>query len=920
MKVLMVPHLEEVQSEESGIRRVIESYFKHLPEYGIELVPPKSTSCDIKASHAGSSGDCNVVHCHGLYWTADYVASIWEWKVNQWLAKTCRQTKEITVPSEWVAETFRRDMRINPHVIGHGIDLEEWKPNFDKRDFALWNKNRSRDVCDPAHYKALAEAYPDKPFVSTLMHGEAPPNMALTGVIPHAEMKKYISDCAVYVSTTKETFGIGILEAMATGTPILGYGHGGIMDIVEHGVNGYLAQPGNVDDLIEGYAYCIKNARTLGENGLEMVKKFRWTDAARKVAAVYEKALEIEDPTCAIIIPCYNYSGRVSKAIEGAINQTYGGLTDIVIVDDGSDDGDKLRDVVNGYSMADSRVKLIRQDNKGVAIARNAGIAATETKYVCCLDADDTLEPTFIDVCVEALEKDRTLGIAYTGLWYIKPDATEGRSKWPGKWDYNEQLARKNQIPTCCVFRKEMWKRLGGYRQRYAPMGAGSEDAEFWTRSGAYGYKAEMVTHKPLFIYSWMSGRVSGNPEYKEVDWLDWHPWVKDHQHPFFSLAKPGLRSHPARQYDEPAISVIIPVGPGHARYLVDSLDSLEAQTLRQWEAIVVWDSDEDIPQSLMDCYPYVRWYHNEGEQGAGAARNTGVTKARAPFIVFLDADDYLVSECLELMLEAWKDEEAIVYTDYVGRAFIDDFSALAPDLQGKVYQTNKKTNESFIGYRSADYDYKRAQAQPIWTINKDGRLKTKPYHWCIMTSLIPKKWHEEIGGFDENMVTWEDIDYHWRMARAGKCYTRIAEELVVYRFYSGLRREKSYEQWQSILEYIEKKYEGIDVVGCNCGKPISRVTKAHARLMRPEEIIGVQKALDTDEKFVLVKYLHPNRGNHHVIGSSTKTKYGYRAGGNVFLVHIDDINAQPHLFEAAEKNDNLPKNVPQKVAPPKIM
>jgi len=188
------------------------------------------------------------------------------------------------------------------------------------------------------------------------------------------------------------------------------------------------------------------------------------------------------------------------------------------------------------------------------------------------------------------------------------------------------------------------------------------------------------------------------------------------------------------------------------------------------------------------------------------------------------------------------------------------------------------------------------------------------------MTSLIPKKWHEEIGGFDENMVTWEDIDYHWRMARAGKCYTRIAEELVVYRFYSGLRREKSYEQWQSILEYIEKKYEGIDVVGCNCGKPISRVTKAHARLMRPEEIIGVQKALDTDEKFVLVKYLHPNRGNHHVIGSSTKTKYGYRAGGNVFLVHIDDINAQPHLFEAAEKNDNLPKNVPQKVAPPKIM
>ena len=119
MKVLMIPHLEEVQSDESGIRRVVEAYFKYLPDCGGELVSPKATTDDLKASNAGSSGDAEVTHLHGIYFTADYMANIWEWKVNGWLAKTCRQTKEITVPSEWVAETFKRDMRIFPHVIGH---------------------------------------------------------------------------------------------------------------------------------------------------------------------------------------------------------------------------------------------------------------------------------------------------------------------------------------------------------------------------------------------------------------------------------------------------------------------------------------------------------------------------------------------------------------------------------------------------------------------------------------------------------------------------------------------------------------------------------------------------------------------------------------------------------------------------------
>ena len=112
-----------------------------------------------------------------------------------------------------------------------------------------------------------------------------------------------------------------------------------------------------------------------------------------------------------------------------------------------------------------------------------------------------------------------SLGIAYTGLRWHKPDGSTGISPWPGAFEYDRQLRRQNQVPTCCLFRRVMWERLGGYRQRYAPKGAGAEDAEFWLRAGAAGFGAQKVTDQALFNYSWMSGQVSGDANYQEVDW-----------------------------------------------------------------------------------------------------------------------------------------------------------------------------------------------------------------------------------------------------------------------------------------------------------------------------------------------------------------------------------------------------------------
>jgi glycosyltransferase involved in cell wall biosynthesis len=383
-------------------------------------------------------------------------------------------------------------------------------------------------------------------------------------------------------------------------------------------------------------------------------------------------------PMVTVVVPVFNYGHTVVRAIESVKSQTLNNL-ECVVVDDGSSDDSK--DAVENAIKGDLRFRYVYQDNKGVAHARNKGISLGSGRYICCLDADDAIEPNFLETLVPHLEKEAGLGIAYSGLTYVLPDGRTGLSEWPGAWDFQEQLKRKNQIPTCCVFRRAMWERLGGYKQRYAPDGQGAEDAEFWLRSGAYGWQSKKVTQEGLFIYSWMSGRASGAKDYKEVDWLELHPWTRDNKHPFASYALPDKWSHPVNQYDEPEVSVIIPVGPGHEGLLIDALDSLESQTFRKWEAIVVWDSLGEPIFNGVDyrvSYPYVRWVFTSGSIGAGAARNRGAEIARGKLLLFLDSDDFLLPNFLERTVQVFNSTGYATYTDYEGWAIVNDVSQLA--------------------------------------------------------------------------------------------------------------------------------------------------------------------------------------------------------------------------------------------------
>jgi len=99
-------------------------------------------------------------------------------------------------------------------------------------------------------------------------------------------------------------------------------------------------------------------------------------------------------------VPAYNASATIERTLNSIMQQTYGHL-EVLVVDDGS--SDNTSEIVRRFAEADSRIRLIRKDNGGVASARNAGIEAARGEFVAPIDADDLWHPARVARHVDAL-------------------------------------------------------------------------------------------------------------------------------------------------------------------------------------------------------------------------------------------------------------------------------------------------------------------------------------------------------------------------------------------------------------------------------------------------------------------------------------------------------------------------------------
>jgi glycosyltransferase involved in cell wall biosynthesis len=96
-------------------------------------------------------------------------------------------------------------------------------------------------------------------------------------------------------------------------------------------------------------------------------------------------------PTVSVIIPCFNQGRFLVEALDSVRSQTLP-ATNVILVDDGSTDDTPA--VAQRYP----EVKYIRQSNRGLAAARNAGLARSSDDFIVFLDADDRLKPEALEV------------------------------------------------------------------------------------------------------------------------------------------------------------------------------------------------------------------------------------------------------------------------------------------------------------------------------------------------------------------------------------------------------------------------------------------------------------------------------------------------------------------------------------------
>ena len=182
-----------------------------------------------------------------------------------------------------------------------------------------------------------------------------------------------------------------------------------------------------------------------------------------------------------LIIATFNHARFLGAAIDSALAQTLGAV-DVIVVDDGSTDDTPA--VLARYA---GRVRVLRQPNRGLAAARNAGLAAARGTYVAFLDADDVMAPTKLAAQLEVLERSPTIGWTYCDV-LIETVAMRTTVTASERFGYGAraldgwlfpELIHGNFIPAIApMIRRTALDAVGGFDERLTAL----EDWDMWLR------------------------------------------------------------------------------------------------------------------------------------------------------------------------------------------------------------------------------------------------------------------------------------------------------------------------------------------------------------------------------------------------------------------------------------------------------
>jgi len=200
-----------------------------------------------------------------------------------------------------------------------------------------------------------------------------------------------------------------------------------------------------------------------------------------------------------------------------------------------------------------------------------------------------------------------------------------------------------------------------------------------------------------------------------------------------------------------PKVSVVIP-SYNYARFLGRTIESLQAQSLPNWEAIIVDDGSTDdtdkVAADLLKKDPRIV-YVRQQNAGTSAAKNVGIRHARGDYIVFLDADDLLTANKLAAHVEHFKNNPHVDISYSRFRYFQD----------GNENRLFTKLDLSSVEEWSAVIDGRYDAALPVFI---------RGNNMAIHAAMVRKSLVDRVGDFDTSMRALEDWDYWLRCILRG--------------------------------------------------------------------------------------------------------------------------------------------------------
>ena len=217
-----------------------------------------------------------------------------------------------------------------------------------------------------------------------------------------------------------------------------------------------------------------------------------------------------------IIMPVYNKAKYLNESIQSVLNQTFLNF-ELLIVNDGSTD--ESEKIVQSFMKQDKRIKYFKQENKGVAVARNTGILMATGEYIAFLDADDLYKETFLERMLEVI-KDKNVAICN---YNFKSNDKLIKTKWKCKdgdilidYIYNKCVPNMN----CWLIKRTF---ISKYELRFPTENSWGEDQSFFMKVLCHE-KHILCVNEALTIYNTdIPNSLSENSLeklFKDITWL----------------------------------------------------------------------------------------------------------------------------------------------------------------------------------------------------------------------------------------------------------------------------------------------------------------------------------------------------------------------------------------------------------------